>query len=114
MGEGAAGVPSTEGTRQNAKQSGNSYQEMLFVHYRISLPFTIFQELELERKRYNESAEALTRNQEDLRKREVKITSLEKENETMKKKIADLEEDLRVRTFFVFKSLCCVCHGMYC
>lgn len=52
-------------------------------------------ELELERKRYNESAEALTRNQEDLRKREVKITSLEKENETMKKKIADLEEDLR-------------------
>jgi len=52
-------------------------------------------ELELERKRYNESAEALTRNQEDLRKREVKIVSLEKENETMKKKMADLEEDLR-------------------
>ncbi|KAL5260603.1 hypothetical protein ACHWQZ_G010677 [Mnemiopsis leidyi] len=52
-------------------------------------------ELELERKRYNESAEALARNQEDLRKREVKIASLEKENEAMKKKMADLEEDLR-------------------
>ena len=52
--------------------------------------------MELERKRYNESAEALARNQEDLRKREVKIASLEKENEAMKKKMADLEEDLRV------------------
>ena len=59
------------------------------------------QELELERKRYNESAEALTRNQEDLRKREVKIASLEKENETMKKKMADLEEDLRVRILLI-------------
>ena len=52
-------------------------------------------ELELERVRYDESAAALIRNQEDLRKRELKITSLEKENEQMKKKIADLEEDLR-------------------
>lgn len=52
-------------------------------------------ELELERVRYDESAAALIRNQEDLRKRELKITSLEKENELMKKKIADLEEDLR-------------------
>ena len=50
----------------------------------------------MERKRYNESAEALARNQEDLRKRGVKIASLEKENEAMKKKMADLEEDLRV------------------
>ena len=55
-----------------------------------------FQELELERVRYDESAAALIRNQEDLRKRELKIASLEKENEQMKKKIADLEEDLRV------------------
>lgn len=63
----------------------------------VELKPIYLQELELERKRYNESAEALARNQEDLRKREVKITSLEKENESMKKKIADLEEDLRVR-----------------
>lgn len=52
-------------------------------------------ELELERKRYNDSAEALARNQEDLRKRELKVSALEKENEAMKKKISDLEEDLR-------------------
>jgi hypothetical protein len=50
--------------------------------------------------RYDESAAALIRNQEDLRKRELKISSLEKENEQMKKKIADLEEDLRVRILF--------------
>jgi len=52
-------------------------------------------ELELERLRYEESAAALARNQEDLRKRENKINTLEKENETMRKKITDLEEDLR-------------------
>ena len=50
----------------------------------------------MERKRYNDSAEALARNQEDLRKRELKVSALEKENEAMKKKISDLEEDLRV------------------
>lgn len=39
----------------------------------------------------------LLRHQEDLRKKENKIQLLEKENERMKSKTQELEEDLRVR-----------------
>ena len=65
----------------------------------------------MEKKRFGENAEALARNQEDLRKRELKICALEKDNETMKKKIADLEEDLRVSGVagLQFLGSLCVC-----
>lgn len=52
-------------------------------------------ELELEKKRFEESAAMLLRHQEDLRKKENKIQLLEKENERMKSKTQELEEDLR-------------------